>query len=358
MTVTDLRRVTAGRTPAEITATAFREVTVVQARWEAEGVVSLSLADPDGRELPAWTPGAHVDLRLPSGAVRQYSLCGDPADRRTYLIAVARDPGGKGGSIEIHDTALVGKRLEVRGPRNHFPLRDAASGTGYLLIAGGIGVTPLLPMARQLASETRSFRMVYCGRTAAGMPFRDKVAQLAGPEAVVATGEQGRPDLAALLDDTAPGTEVYCCGPAGLMAEIGELCGERGLSLHIERFGPAAADSARESHLATRTADGAAAMPGLPAGASADGSFEVELARRGTIVTVPCGRSILGILREHGEDVVSSCEEGFCGACETRVLAGLPDHRDDVLGDAERESGETMMICVSRARSDRLVLDL
>lgn len=335
----------------------FREMTVLEARWEAESVISLTLADPAGEQLPTWEPGAHVDVRLPSGLVRQYSLCGDTSDRTTWKIAILREESGRGGSAEVHDTALVGRRIGVRGPRNHFPLRK--SDAGYILIAGGIGVTPILAMARKLSADGEPFRMLYGGRSAAHMAFRDEISRLAGPDALV----EGIPDLESLLSLAEPGTEVYCCGPEGLIGAVRDRCRAYDLPLHTERFTPSSSSGAAASGTAGPAVSGGPsddAGSGSAPGAAAPGNdeFEVELASTGTVLTIACGKTILETVREQLPDVVSSCEEGFCGACETRVIQGTPDHRDEVLDDTDRESGEMMMICVSRSRSPRLVLDL
>lgn len=342
----------------------FREMTVLQARWEAEGVISLTLVDSAGQQLPTWEPGAHVDVRLPSGLVRQYSLCGDTSDRSSWKIAILREEAGRGGSAEVHDTPLVGRHVGVRGPRNHFPLRE--SDAGYILIAGGIGVTPILAMARKLSADGEPFRMLYGGRTAEHMAFRDEIASLAGPDALV----EGIPDLESLLGLAEPGTEVYCCGPEGLLAAVRDRCDAYGLPLHTERFTPSSAGAPASSaagHAATAAGRSSPAGAGssaasgsgaVPASDSGEDEFEVELASTGAVLTVPCGKTILETVREQLPDVVSSCEEGFCGACETRVISGTPDHRDEVLDDTDRATGEMMMICVSRSKSPRLVLDL
>lgn len=315
-------------TPKELPVCRLR---VRRAQWEADGVLSLTLADPSGAPLPPWRPGAHIDLALPSGRTRPYSLCGDPADRTQWTVAVRRTDDGRGGSAEIHETALVGRTLEVRGPRNRFPLHPAPA---HLLLAGGIGITPLLPMARELAAAGVPFRLVYLGRTRSAMPYAGAVAALGGT--LVETSRRGRPAPEALLGETPPGTAVHCCGPGPMLAAVEEECARRGLVLHTERF--AAAPGAGEP----------------PAG----GTFEAELRRSGCTVSVPPDRSLLEAVREKLPGVPSSCEEGFCGACETTVLEGEPEHRDSVLDDAERAAGGTMLICVSRSRTPRLVLDL
>ncbi|MEU3524274.1 PDR/VanB family oxidoreductase [Streptomyces sp. NPDC038707] len=290
----------------------------------AEGVVRLRL---EGRGLPRWEPGAHVDLVLPSGLVRQYSLCGDPGDASAYVLAARLVADGRGGSREVHERLTVGMELEVRGPRNRFPLVTAPA---YVFIAGGIGITPVLPMLRALP-DGAEWRLLYGGRSRASMPFLDEVARLAGDRlTVVAEDEDGRPDLAALFADTAEGTAVYCCGPEGLMTAVGQALPE-GATLHLERFAP-------------RTAPGG------------DTGFEVELRRSGRTVTVPAGSSVLAAVRRELPDTAYSCEQGFCGTCQQRVLEGEVEHRDELLTDAERH--DSMLICVSRARGDRLVLDM
>ncbi|MEU9334548.1 PDR/VanB family oxidoreductase [Streptomyces sp. NPDC048290] len=288
----------------------------------AEGVVRLRL---EGRGLPDWAPGAHVDLVLPSGLVRQYSLCGDPGDPTSYTVAARLVADGRGGSREVHEELVVGAELEVRGPRNRFPLVSGAP--AYLFVAGGIGITPLLPMVRALPAGTE-WRLLYCGRSRASMPFLAEALALGADRVTVAAGDEaGRADLDALAAGVAPGTEVYCCGPEELMAAVAE----RLPGVRVERFAPRAS-----------AGEGAA--------------FEVELRRSGRTVQVPDGTSALTAIRAALPDTLYSCEQGFCGTCRQRVLEGEVDHRDELLGDAER--GDSMLICVSRARGERLVLDL
>jgi ferredoxin-NADP reductase len=337
---------------------ALRTMIVRQVRWEADDVVSLQLASPDGSPVPAWTPGAHIDVVLPSGLVRQYSLCGDPGDRGSLTVAVLHERHGRGGSREIHETRLVGRTVGVRGPRNHFRLREADA---YLLIAGGIGVTPLLAMARHLDAEGHPWRLVYGGRSRASMAFLTELSAFGGAVSVVPQDEQGLPDLDAILDATSPGTEVYCCGPEGLLRAVEAAGAARGIPVHVERFGTAG-PAAALAPVAAATVDARPAEPEAEAErATAEpgvGTFRVELRRTGITVEVDPDRTILEAVREHLPEVISSCEEGFCGACETRVLEGIPDHRDQVLDPVERESNETMMICVGRSCTKRLVLDL
>lgn len=302
----------------------------------ADNVVRLTLRSPDGRPLPAWEPGAHLDLVLDSGLIRQYSLCGDPRDSSVLQVAVLREEAGRGGSRYVHDSLIEGQRVHVRGPRNHFPLVEAKR---YLFIAGGIGITPILPMIARVAATGGDWRLLYGGRTRSSMAFRDDL-ETRYPEHVEIhpQDERGLLDLPALLagGEEDAETAIYCCGPEGLLTAVERHCADRPAGvLHVERFAP------KEG--------------------SADGprtAFEVELARTGTVLAVPAGRSILDVVEESGVPVLSSCQEGTCGTCETPVLSGKPDHRDSLLTDEERDAGDTMMICVSRSCSPRLVLDL
>ncbi|PKW07407.1 Ferredoxin-NADP reductase [Streptomyces sp. 1222.5] len=290
----------------------------------ADGVVRLRL---EGAGLPRWEPGAHLDLVLPSGLVRQYSLCGDPGDGDSYTVAARLVEDGRGGSREVHEQLAEGMELEVRGPRNRFPLVAAPS---YVFVAGGIGITPILPMLRALPDGAR-WRLLYGGRTRASMPFLEEVRELAGERlTVVAEDVEGRPDLAVLFADATAGTAVYCCGPEGLMAAVQAALPE-GAALHLERFAP-------------RT------------GTGGNTAFELELRRSGRTLTVPADSTVLAAVRRELPDTAYSCEQGFCGTCQQRVVAGEIDHRDELLTDAERR--DSMLICVSRAGSDRLVLDM
>ncbi|WP_086829590.1 PDR/VanB family oxidoreductase [Streptomyces sp. NRRL B-24572] len=294
---------------------------------EAEGVRGLLLADPTGADLAPWEPGAHLEVTLPSGAVRHYSLCGDPADRSAYRLGVLREPAGRGGSEELHTAVGEGTPLGVRGPFNRFPLVPAER---YLFVAGGIGITPLLPMIRSLPPG--SWSLLYGGRSLASMAYREELSVLPGVT-LVPQDTEGLPDLDAVLAGQPAGTAVYCCGPEGLLRAVEERWAG---PLHVERFG--AADPVEKS-------------PG-------EGGFEVELRRTGRVLRVEPGRSLLDAVREVVPGVAYSCEEGWCGTCETKVLAGTPEHHDSVLGEEEKASGATMMICVGRSRGGRLVLDL
>ncbi|MGX1565903.1 PDR/VanB family oxidoreductase [Streptomyces sp. NPDC055506] len=305
----------------------------------ADGVVSLTLRRPDGGVLPAWTPGAHIDVVLGSGdgedgdLIRQYSLCGDPADRGAWQIAVLRDPGGRGGSAYVHDHLREGTAVRVRGPRNNFPLRPAAR---HLFIAGGVGITPILPMVEAAAATGSDWRLLYGGRTRTSMAFLDRLAPHGDRVLVRPQDEYGLLDIAAHLGAPEEGTLVHACGPEPLLLAVQELCAAWPPgTLGLERFTPA------------RTATTG------PAGA-----FELELARSGLILTVAPDRSVLETVEQAGVAVDFSCREGTCGTCETDVLDGEPDHRDSLLTEDERAAGDTMLICVSRSCGPRLVLDL
>ncbi|MEW9528702.1 2Fe-2S iron-sulfur cluster-binding protein [Microbispora sp. NPDC049125] len=300
----------------------------------AEGVVLLSLVRPGGDPLPAWTPGAHVDLLLAPGLVRQYSLCGDPRDRSVFQVAVLREAAGRGGSEHVHDRLAEGDTLRARGPRNRFALVDSPR---YLFIAGGIGVTPILPMIAEADARGADWRLVYGGRTRASMAFADQLARdHPGRVELCPQDETGLLDLDLLLGVPRTDTVVYCCGPEPLLVAAGERCASwpEG-ALRVERFVPAAKDDDEPS-----------------------AAFEVELTLTGTTLTVPPDRSILEVVEEAGVPVLSSCREGTCGTCETTVLDGVPDHRDFLLTEEERAAGDIMFICVSRARSPRLVLEI
>ena len=311
-----------------------RDVVVTERREEADGVVVLTLELTDGSDLPAWTPGAHTDLLLGDGLVRQYSLCGDPADRRRWQVAVLLEPQSRGGSSFVHAELAEGAKLRVRGPRNHFSLAPAKS---YLFVAGGIGITPILPMLAAAEAEGAEWRLVYGGRTRASMAFRAELTELYGERVDVRPqDETGLLDLDGLLGIADSETLVYCCGPEPLLGAVEAACGHwRSGALHVERFAPKKiAEPVRQE------------------------SFEVELAESGMVLTVPPERSVLEIIAEAGVTVLSSCTEGTCGTCETTVLDGVPEHRDSLLSDDERAANDTMFICVSRSCSPRLVLEL
>jgi ferredoxin-NADP reductase len=297
----------------------------------ADGVVVLDLRDPGGADLPDWAPGAHIDLVPVEGLVRQYSLCGDPADRAVWRIAVLREPAGRGGSRAVHDQVGEGDLVEVAGPRNHFPLVPAPR---YLFLAGGIGITPLLPMVAAATAAGAGWRLHYGGRSRASMAFREALCSAYGARVLVhPQDETGLLDLDAILADVPSDTPVYCCGPEPLLQAVERRCIDR--PLHVERFTP------KEQGEPVRS-----------------DSFEVSLARAGRTLTVPPGKSILRVVEEAGIELLWSCTEGTCGTCETAVLAGQVDHRDSLLTDEERAANDTMLICVSRAAGPRLILDI
>ncbi|HEY6790338.1 MAG TPA: PDR/VanB family oxidoreductase [Trebonia sp.] len=306
------------------------------ARTVATDVVSLELADPGGAVLPQWSPGAHLDLHLPSGLVRSYSLHGDRRDRGAYHVAILKVPAGRGGSAEVHRIATAGAALRASAPRNAFALEPASH---YLFLAGGIGVTPLLAMAREVSRRGEAWTFVYGARSRDRMAFLDALSALPGGELqLIPQDEAGLPDLAAAFAALPVGAAAYCCGPSPMLdAALAAGAGTRpDIPVRLERF----------------TAPPASDDP------SRDQGFEVELARSGITVTVPPGTSVLDAVRARIPGVMSSCEQGICSSCETAVLAGTPDHRDSVLTPKERAANDYMMICVSRALTPRLILDL
>ena len=300
----------------------------------AEGVVVLDLRAPDGTDLPPWSAGAHVDLRLPGGITRQYSLCGNPADRAVWRIAVLREPESRGGSAHVHDALVEGVDVEVRGPRNHFPLEPAPR---YVFIAGGIGITPMLPMIDAAEAAGASWELHYGGRSRRSMAFLESLEEATGQQVTLhPQDEVGLIDLDRLLGAPRSDTFVYCCGPEPLLLAVEQRCADWPPgALHVERFAP------RDV--------------GEPVLTDA---FEVELATSGLSLTVPPEKSVLQVVEEAGVSVLSSCTEGTCGTCETTVLAGEVDHRDSLLTPAEQAANDTMFICVSRAACPKLVLEL
>lgn len=305
--------------------------------WEAEGILGIELVPMTAdRPLPAAQPGAHVDLHLDSGCVRSYSLT-NPGESDRWTLAVNLDPASRGGSKWIHEALRPGATLQVGGPRNHFPLHEAAAHS--VLIAGGIGVTPLLAMARRLAALGKPWTMHYATRSRAKMAYADTLCELAGRSGarldLRCDHEGDAPlDLPAIVAALPEGAHVYACGPAGLLAAFeaatAGLARER---VHLEHF-------ASTQQAAT------------------EGGYTVKLARDGRSVPVAQGQSILDALIGIGLHPAHSCREGTCGSCETRVVEGTPDHRDEILTDAERAEGTRMMICCSGSKSPLLVLDL
>jgi ferredoxin-NADP reductase len=321
---------------------AYREVEVdVEVRHRqtvADGVVTLTLADPAGADLPEWAPGAHIDLLMTPSLVRQYSLCGDTADRAEWQVGVLLDPNSRGGSQFVHDKLHEGATVRVRGPRNHFPLVGSPR---YLFIAGGIGVTPILPMIAAAEAAGAGWRLLYGGRTRSSMAFVDELRRY-GDRVIIGTRDEPdrnfRANLDSALSEPADNTLVYCCGPEGLLSAVEHGCKTWPKdSLHVERFSAKALDEPSPEALET---------------------FELECQRSGLTLTVPPDKTVYQVCEDAGVDVLGSCMEGVCGTCECDVLEGEPDHRDSVLNEAEKARNDVMMICVSRSRSERLVLDL
>ncbi len=329
------------RTPARIGEPSKRDIArpiqVESVAAVAEGVVRLRLVSPDGRALPAWTPGSHIDVECgDTGLSRPYSLCGDPADARAYEIAVLRENPSRGGSAWLHGAAKASDRLHVSAPRNHFRLDESAE--QLIFVAGGIGITPIAAMARRARELGIAYALHYSGRRRARMAFVDELAALHGARLHLhVQDEGGRNDLAALLREPATGAQVYACGPARMLAAVAAACAHwpEG-SLRVEHFSTVSGklDPGRER------------------------AFEVELRDSGLVLPVRADQTLLAALRAANIDVRSDCEEGLCGSCEVPVLAGNVDHRDSVLTRAEREANSKMMACCSRACDARLVLGL
>jgi ferredoxin-NADP reductase len=301
--------------------------------FEARDVLVFDLR-PAGGRVAAFEPGAHIDVELPNGIVRQYSLVNEPNVRDRYLICVKNDPNGRGGSRFMHEQLRVGTKIDVGAVRNNFPL--AANARATLLIAGGIGVTPIVPMAEHLAIEGRPAEVVYAVKSRADLAFLGRLETAASRLTVHVDEEAGTfLDVSAVVAAASNGTHLYCCGPAPMLDAFLAATAEHPADyVHLERF--------------------AAAAPPILAG----GAFRVELARSGCVLTIAENESILAALRTAGISAASSCEEGICGTCEVRVLSGIPDHRDAILSDAERQANRSMMICCSRSIGEHLVLDL
>lgn len=300
----------------------------------ADDVVMLTLTPADGSHLPAWTPGAHLDLILSDGTdevVRQYSLCGSPGERDRYQVAVLRTPDSRGGSEAVHRLS-EGDRLRIRGPRNHFPLVRSPR---YVFLAGGIGITPMIPMIEEADAAGADWVLHYGGRTSQSMAFCDLLAKYGDRVHLVPQDEAGLLDLDSVLGTPTPDTLVYCCGPEPLLQAVEASCATwPANSLHLERFTPK-----------ERTGDGE------------DTAFDVVLQRSGLTLTVDPGVTVFDAMRGAGVSVLGSCLEGICGTCEQGVLEGEVDHRDSVLDEEEQAANECMMVCVSRSLGPRLVLD-
>lgn len=311
---------------------------VTEITTPAEGLRSFKLVSKSGAALEPFTCGAHIDVVMPNGFTRQYSLINRSGEDH-YHICVNRDAASRGGSAYMHDTVAVGDMLEISAPKNHFPLTEDAPMS--ILIAGGIGITPIYAMVMRLAELNRPWRLYHCTRNVARTPFitelRDLAARSGGELVHVHDGIPGiRPlDVAAVIESAPKGTHFYCCGPAPLMDAFATATAQVAHhNVHTEHF----------SNTVQPSDD--------------DEAFEVILGRSGRRITVPKGTSILEALEADGLSVLCSCREGICGTCETTILAGEPDHRDAVLSLEERDANQTMMICVSRAKSAELTLDI
>ncbi|WP_175852716.1 PDR/VanB family oxidoreductase [Burkholderia anthina] len=305
-------------------------------RHEAEGVLSVELIPAPGTHFPKFDPGAHVDLHLPNGLTRSYSLLNSCDEPDRYVLAILSDRQSRGGSRYVHENFRCGILMPVSAPRNHFALDERAEST--VLVAGGIGITPILCMYRRLRGAGKAVRLVYCSRSRAQAAFLDELVGLGGDIHFHFDDENaGQPfDLAGYLEKQPKTIHAYCCGPGVMLTAFEDACRAGGIEhVHIERF------AANQTKVQAPKA-----------------SYTVELARSGKTLDVPAGKTLLQALLEAGVDVEYSCAEGICGACETRVLGGCPEHRDSVLSTAEKAANKTMMICVSAAKSGTLVLDL
>lgn len=314
-------------------------VRVARKTVEALDICSFELTSADGKPLPAFSAGSHVDVQVPGSSTRQYSLCNDPAESHRYLIGVLKDAGSRGGSKAMHDKVNVGDTLEISAPKNHFALAHEAK--RHLLVAGGIGVTPILCMAERLAVTGGDFEMHYCTRSKDRTAFVERIAKSGYAAKVAHHYDDGAPeqklDIAKLVAAPAAGTHLYVCGPKGFMDAVlgaARAAGWPEAQLHYEFFSAA------------------------PTATDADGSFEVQLASSGRIIVVPKDKTVAQALASAGVEVMTSCEQGVCGTCITRVLEGEPDHRDLYFTPEEHAANDQFTPCCSRSKSARLVLDL
>ena len=312
------------------------ELLVKSSTLEAPRVRSFELVHPEGQALPPVEAGAHIYVYMPNGLTRQYSLLNAPGSTDRYVVAVLKEIEGRGGSHHMHENVGDASKITISGPYNNFPLLDAER---YLLIAGGIGVTPILSMAQQLAADGKDFELHYCARSPEDAAFVDWLKAQSFAERVHFHFDGGDPskglDVKALLDSQPVETHLYCCGPAGLMDAVKQgASGWAPERVHFESFS------------------------GVDAIGEGAAGFEVEIASTGKVLQVPDDKTVIAVLRDAGFDIESVCEEGICGTCIVGVLEGEPEHRDDILTDEEKESNELMTVCCSRAKSKRLKLDL
>ncbi len=308
---------------------------------EAPGIHAYEFVDPAGAELPPFTAGSHIDVHIPGGFIRQYSLCNDPRDRHRYVVGVLDVAKGRGGSKAMHHDVRVGDVVAVSAPRNNFPLIDHAS--RHVLIAGGIGVTPMMAMVEALSAQGAEFNVLYCSRSPELTAFRDRLAPHAAAGRVSFHHDEGDHtrglDVVGALREFEAGMHLYCCGPVGLMNAVKAATSHWPFgTVHFEFFVAPPVSIAQQ----------AASVPAADA-------FQIRLASSGAVYAVPHGKSIVEVLRENGVACETSCEAGVCGTCRTRYLEGVPQHNDFLLSDEEHE--EFVLICCARSRSDLLVLD-
>lgn len=305
-------------------------------RYEAEGIISLELVPMEGEQFPPFTAGAHVDVHLANGITRSYSLLNSQNESGRYVIGVLKDRGSRGGSRYIHEQLRVGTELPISPPRNNFTLNEEAGHS--VLVAGGIGITPMLSMYRRLRDLGRSVELLYFTRSRREAAFLDELAALQGDVTLRFDEEHSGtpPNLNAILASKPADADFYCCGPGRMLDTFEESCEMLGYQhWHVERFAAKKADTVAVDH-----------------------GYDVSLAKSGKELHVPPGKTLLDALLDIGIKVEHSCREGICGACETRLLEGEADHRDSVLTKAEREKNKSMMVCVSGCKGQRLVLDL
>jgi tetrachlorobenzoquinone reductase len=313
---------------------ALIEVRLSAIRYAARDTNIYELRRPDGAPLPAYTPGSHVDLHLPNGLIRNYSLLMSRPDPATYTFGIKRDPASRGGSRYIHDELKVGTTLTISPPSNNFPLAEDAEST--VMLAGGIGITPIWCMVQRLEELGRRWRLYYCGRARADMAFLDMLEAMASAQLHLDDQNGGAfLDVAKVVAEAPKDAHLYCCGPAPMMQAFESATANwPRAQVHVEYFTPKADVAAKK------------------------GGFTVELARSGRELFIPEGQSILEILLDHGIDVDYSCELGICGACEQRVIAGIPEHHDAILTEEDQAENKRVMICCAGCKSERLVLDL
>lgn len=315
------------------------QVRVARKATEALDIVTLELVATDGSPLPPFGAGAHIDVQLPGGITRQYSLCNDPKETHRYLIGVLRDPASRGGSQTVHDVVKEGDVLQISTPKNHFPLAHDAKKS--VLLGGGIGITPILCMAERLANAGAAFEMHYATRSPERTAFRERIASSGFADKVAFHFDNGaagqKLDLAKLLVKPEAGTHLYVCGPKGFMDAVLNTARTQGWpeeQLHYEFFGAAVEKS------------------------DSDAAFEIKLASSGRVVMVPKDKTVTQALAEAGVEIMMSCEQGVCGTCLTRVIEGVPDHKDSYLTPEEQAANDQFLPCCSRSKTPQLVLDL